>query len=216
MGTVPIGLARDLKRRLRLRQGVETGTYTGRGARLLSDVFASVTTIERSEDLAREAAAALLHEPIRVVQGDSREVLRPSREPTFYFLDGHWSGGRTAGEGDECPVLGELDAIAGGSADDCIVIDDARLFVQPPPPPHDPTQWPRLDDVERRLAHHWPGHVVVVAHDQIVAAPERAADLVHGFAAASLEAPARDRSRVRRLTRRLRKARRLVARRVGG
>jgi hypothetical protein len=216
MGTVPIGLARDLKRQLTLRHGVETGTYTGRGALLLSEVFASVTTIERSEDLARETAAALLREPIRVVQGDSRKVLRPSREPTFYFLDGHWSGGRTAGEGDECPVLDELDAIAGGSPDDCIVIDDARLFVQPPPPPHDPGQWPSIAEVESCLARHWPGHVVVVAHDQIVAAPERAAGVVHAFAAAPFQAPARDRSPMRRLTRKLRKARRLVARWPGG
>ena len=77
MGTVPTSLARDLKRRLKIRHGVETGTYTGGGALLLSDVFRSVTTIELSEELAFEATAVLRYEPIRVIQGDSRDILLP-------------------------------------------------------------------------------------------------------------------------------------------
>jgi hypothetical protein len=205
VGTVPVSLARHLKRRLQLRGAVETGTYTGGGALLLSDVFPSVTTIELSEDLAAETTAVLRHEPIRVIQGDSRDVLRPSGEPTFYFLDGHWSAGRTAGEGDECPVLGELDAIAGGHADDCIVIDDARLFLESPGSALSEHGWPSLEEARARLLQYWPGHVVVVAHDQIVAVPRRAADLAERFASGPTEVARRDRHPVRRLMRALRK-----------
>src|SRR5437764_32289 len=67
---------------------------------------------------------------VELVQGDSREVLAGLRDPglaTLYFLDGHWSGGETAGREAECPVLPELAAIAGGHPDDCVVVDDARL-----------------------------------------------------------------------------------------
>jgi len=207
MGTVPVTLARRLKRRLALRRAVETGTWAGGGALLLSDVFRDVTTIEVSEDVAQRAAVALSAESIRVVNADSRSVLHPSKVPSFYFLDGHWCGGSSGGEIDECPLLEELELIGGGHEDDCIVIDDARLFVDPPPPPHRPEQWPSLAEIEERLRKHWPHHAVVVAHDQIVAVPSRAADIAERFAASPFEPPRRERNLVRRA---LRKARRLV------
>jgi hypothetical protein len=206
MGTVPVGLARNLKRRLGLERAVETGTWAGGGALLLSDVFRDVTTIELSEEIATRAAEVLAREPIEVVQGDSRDILRPSTTPTFYFLDGHYMGGTVAAE-DQCPVLDELAAIAGGHDDDCIVIDDARFFVAPPPPPSPPEKWPTLAEIEERLKLHWPRHSMVVAHDQIVVVPERAADLAGRFAAAPFQQPRRERNLFRRG---LRKARRLI------
>jgi hypothetical protein len=211
VGTVPASLARDLKRRLEIGCGVETGTYTGGGALLLSDIFGSVTTIELSEELASEAAAVLRFEPIRVIQGDSRDVLRPSTQPTFYYLDGHWSGGRTAGEGVECPLLGELDAISGGHADDCIVIDDARLFVDSRGSRVNEYGWPSLDEVRERVARYWPEHAVVLGHDQIVVVPAQAADLAEAFASRPAEVPGRDQHPIRRLKRALRKLQRLLA-----
>jgi hypothetical protein len=214
VGTVPTNLARSLKRRLGLARAVETGTWVGNGALLLSDVFPEVETIELSPEVAASARETLAREAtIALREGDSRTLLAPSSRPTFYFLDGHWCGGATGGVDAECPVLDELDAVAGGHPDDVLVIDDAALFVEPPPPPHRPEDWPSLAEVEERIGRHWPGHVVVVAHDQIVAVPERARDLAEAWAAAPFEPPERDRSLATRV---LRKRWQLAARRRSG
>jgi hypothetical protein len=205
MGTIPAPLVRSLKRRLGLVRAVETGTWVGGGALLLADAFDDVTTIELSPEVAARAREILAREPVTVLEGDSRTLLRPSMEPTFYFLDAHWCGGITGGAEAECPVLQELDAIAGGSPDDVIVIDDAKLFVEPPPPPHRAEDWPTLAEVEERIARHWPGHGVTVAHDQIVAVPARAADLIADWSSQPFVPPQRDRNPVRRALRRVKR-----------
>jgi hypothetical protein len=184
---MPQQLARDLRDRLGLVRAIETGTYRGRGTRLLADVFPRVTTIEVAPQLARAAAQSLASLPhVEVVGGSSADVmptLIDEAQPTLYWLDGHWSGGETGGAGDECPVIAELAAIAKGHPDDCILIDDARLFLAPPPPPHAADQWPTYRQVEDAILSARPAHRIVVAHDVIIAVPERAADLAAAFAA---------------------------------
>jgi hypothetical protein len=183
---VPQELARALRDRLGLVRAIETGTYRGRGTRLLAEVFRSVVTIEVSPTLARAAAASLGKLPhVRVEQGSSRDVLPllvDAAQPTLYWLDGHWSGGATGGADDECPVLAEIDAIAKGHADDCILIDDARLFLAPPPPPHHADQWPTYREIEDAVRATRPDHHVIVAHDVVVAVPSAAADIAAEFA----------------------------------
>jgi len=163
-----------------------------------------VVTIEVSEELARAAAASLADRPgVEVRHGTSRDVLPkvvdPS-EPALYWLDGHWSGGITGGKDDECPVLAELEGIATGHPDDVILIDDARLFLAPPPAPHDPAQWPDVGQLVEAIAAAKPGHRVVVAHDIVVAVPDRAVDLAASFAHG---APPKGESLARRLANRL-------------
>ncbi len=101
--------------------------------------------------------------------------------PTLWFLDGHWSGGPTAGEQDECPVMAELDALRGAHPDDVILIDDARLFAAPPPPPHDPLQWPTLAGIFDLLRDVRPDSHVTMLADLIICVPPRAKDLVDAF-----------------------------------
>ena len=127
-----MGLARELRALLGLSRACETGTFHGEGAEALSRVFPSVVTVELSEELHTRAKARLRAKPnISFVLGDSRHVLPrlvdPS-VPTFWFLDGHWSDGPTAGGDAQCPVMAEIRALASGHPNDCIVIDDARLF----------------------------------------------------------------------------------------
>lgn len=185
MGVLPQELARDLRDRLGLERAIETGTYRGAGALILASVFPEVVTIELDEELHRRAAERLSRHPgITAVQGSSRVQLGPlvdPRRPTLYWLDGHWSGGITAGAEDECPVLDELAAIAAGHPDDCILIDDARLFVEPPPPPHDPAQWPSLEEIQAAIRTARPDHHLAVLHDVVVAVPRRACDLADRF-----------------------------------
>lgn len=185
MPSIDEELAKSLRQSLSLERAVETGSYLGEGARRLAASFAQVITIELSEEFAGKARANLCDVPhAEVVQGHSAKVLGrlPKGVPTLWFLDGHWSGGATAGAEDECPVLEELAAIAGGSPDDVVVIDDARLFAAAPPPPHDPKQWPELVAVMDRLRELWPQHHVTLLNDQVVAVPRRAKAALDAYA----------------------------------
>jgi hypothetical protein len=185
MGQVPADLAAELRDQLRLRRAVETGTYSGEGARRLAAIFDSAVTIELSRELWESARRSQADVPnLELRHGHSSEelpaVVDPSL-PTLYFLDGHWSGGPTAGEEQECPVLDELQAISAGHPDDCIFIDDARLFTAPPPPPHDPRHWPTLIEVIDAIRAARPDNHVTVLADQVIGVPKRAKPAVDRF-----------------------------------
>ncbi len=135
---------------------VETGTYQGDTTRWASAHFDTVHTIERSEPLYQRFG-----EPLSKIGnvvphlGDSRSILprilkNIGERRAVYWLDGHWSGGITAGESDECPLAGELACLA-ERVHDIILIDDARLFLAAPPPPHNPAQWPTISEIIRSL-----------------------------------------------------------------
>jgi hypothetical protein len=185
MGGVPGGLAGELRDALGLVRAVETGTYHGGTTRELAQLFGDVVTIELSVELHREAVASFEGIPqITALQGDSGKLLPSLADPTvatLWFLDGHWSGGPTAGHESECPVLAEIAALAAGHTDDCVLIDDARLFAAPPPPPHDPQQWPTLIEVFDALRGSHPQHHVTVLADLMIAVPARAKPIVDRF-----------------------------------
>jgi hypothetical protein len=187
MGTVDLPLAADLRRRLGLRRAVETGTFRGGTARRLATVFPEVVTIELSVDLHRSAQAALRDTPrVRALQGHSVARLGELTDPdlpTLYYLDGHWSGGATGGSDDECPVLAEIAAIAAGHPDDCVIVDDARMFTSAPPPPHRAEQWPTLMEVVDAIRERHPDHLVTLLADQIVAVPSRARPALDDYGA---------------------------------
>ena len=136
---------------------VETGTFQGETTRWAANHFATVHTIERAESLyfvQRDSLARL--RGVTPHLGDSREVLPGvvsalGQQRAVYWLDGHWSGGNTAGEGDECPVIDELACLSERS-EDIILIDDARLFLCAPPSPHDSSQWPTIADIVMHVA----------------------------------------------------------------
>lgn len=185
MGTVDLALAADLRDRLGLRRAVETGTFRGGTARSLATVFPEVVTIELSQEIHRAAELALRDTPrVRALQGHSASRLGELTDPavpTLYYLDGHWSGGATGGAGDECPVIAELAAMGAGSPDDCVIVDDARLFTSAPPPPHRPEQWPTLMEVIDALRERHPDHVVTLLNDQVIAVPSRARPAVDAY-----------------------------------
>jgi predicted O-methyltransferase YrrM/ubiquinone/menaquinone biosynthesis C-methylase UbiE len=128
---------RDLAGRLGIRAFVETGTYLGGTAATASDIFEVVHTIELSAELAEQARARLaVRKNVRVYQGDSSDllpqILKEIRSPVLFWLDGHWSTGRTARGKVNTPILGELRAIKeSGLKDAVILIDDLRLFGKP-------------------------------------------------------------------------------------
>jgi hypothetical protein len=187
MGTVDKRLAADLRDRLKLRRAVETGTFRGLTARSLASLFEGVITIELSGPLHERATTLLRDLPeVETVHGDSAEVLGAIASagiPTFYFLDGHWSGGPTEGVENQCPLLAEIAAIGPGCPDDCMVIDDARLFTAAPPPPHNTAQWPALVEVFDAIRSQRPDHVVTLLADQIIAVPQRAQPAIDTYSA---------------------------------
>jgi len=200
MGTIDRKLAADLRDQLRLRRAVETGTFRGITARSLASLFDRVITIELSASLHEQATIGLGDLPqVEAVHGDSVEVLGAiarSDVPTLYFLDGHWSGGATEGVENECPVLEEIAAIGTGHPNDCMLIDDARLFTAAPPPPHDPAHWPTIIDVFDAIRSQRPGHMVTLLADQIIAVPPQAKPAIDSYNARLHTRPVSVHSRV--------------------
>lgn len=189
----PIDLITDLKAACSLRRAVETGTYLGGGSRELARVFEEVVTVELSRELAARAQEWLPEVPnVKLLQQDSRDALRALANPevpTLYFLDGHWSGGPTAGEESECPVMAEVDALVSGGEEDCVIIDDARLFACPPPPPHDPSQWPTLIELFDELRRLGDARHVTLVSDYVISVPHRAKGIVDVWGATLLASP---------------------------
>jgi hypothetical protein len=153
---IPQQIAIDLARLNGSTVFVETGTNHGATTRWAAEHFPVVHTIERAEslyNLHRNELAAI--RGVTPHFGDSREILPHivkalDAQRAVYWLDGHWSGGETAGEQDECPLLDEL-ACLSSRGEDIILIDDARLFLCAPPPPHRPSDWPTIPEIVNSL-----------------------------------------------------------------
>ena len=163
MGLVNSGIPRDIVEQLaeisRAEVFVETGTFQGATTRWAANVFDEVHTIELAQQLYDQHHAELAAiQGVRPYLGDSATLLPQivselSTRPAVFWLDGHWSGGETAGEDNECPLLAELECIA-GRRQDIVLIDDARLFLCAPPKPHRPEQWPTLAEILRIFERH--------------------------------------------------------------
>jgi hypothetical protein len=182
MGLADFGLPRDLVEFLagayQLGNFFETGTYYGESSAWAAERFATVTTVERAPILFSIARLKLgRYRNIKMEFGDSRAILEqvvPALPPTLFWLDAHWSGGQTAGQGDaECPLLDELRLIAPDLDRHFVLIDDARLFAMPPPPPCTAEAWPTLTEIFDVLrATHQP--YIAICRDVIVAVPAHA------------------------------------------
>ncbi len=146
----PVREVEWIKAHLDLDVFIEGGTYKGHTASRMAAVFEHVFTIERHDQLHREARAKYPIDNITFLHGDTRDHLShllQNHGKCLIWLDAHWSGLGTHGEDDECPLLEELALIFASSAQPVILIDDARLFTAPPPPPHKLSAWPSLDQV---------------------------------------------------------------------
>jgi hypothetical protein len=156
MGIVTLGIPQQIAIELARLNGstvfVETGTFHGSTARWASNHFEIVHTVERSESLYNLHSNELAQiKGVTPHLGDSRDILPQIVRDIYgqravYWLDGHWSGGETAGEYDESPLLDELGCLS-SRTEDIILIDDARLFLCAPPLPHNPSQWPTISDI---------------------------------------------------------------------
>lgn len=179
--SVDVELIEALRRRLPLSVFLETGTYKGETTLAAARHFPRVITVELSPEMYEFAAGRLdaLHNVERIL-GSSPDTLRRlspmlGTQSVVYWLDAHWCGEATAGAAAECPLLDELDAIGTLNDRSVILIDDARLFLAPPPAPHQVSQWPQLSDITRALDRLSAVHRLWVINDVLVFAPETVA-----------------------------------------
>jgi hypothetical protein len=175
---------------------VETGTLRGATAAWASQHFRRVWTIEASARLHVEAQQRhASRRNVEFVLGDSRRalprVLGELDGPAIFWLDAHWSGRATHGTDDQCPLIEEIAEIDASPHPAYLLIDDARLFLAPPPASHRVDQWPNIAQVLAALVR-GAARYVVVTEDVIVAVPPeaRAAVIAH-----CQEVQARERAR---------------------
>lgn len=182
MGSVRFGVPRDLvcwmRDRYRPRVFVETGTHRAETTVWAAGIFERVYTIEGFAPLHDEAVRQ--HGQLRNVRflcGDSRtllhEVVREIDEPAIFWLDAHWCGPDTHGWEAECPVIAEIEAIARSRVAHFVLVDDARLFLAPPPLPHQAAHWPDLGALCRALSP-VPGDRYVFVHEDVLGAVPKA------------------------------------------
>ena len=156
---------------------VETGTYKGKTTRWAAQQFDIVHTVEKAApffDRYHEELEQLGN--VHTYFGDSRDVLSAivdelEDDSAVFWLDGHWSGGLTAGSDDECPLLDELDIIK-HRRNDIIMIDDARLFLAAPPEGFDPNQWPSIFDIAKVMGDNISDYAIEIFHDTIFLGPK--------------------------------------------
>jgi hypothetical protein len=80
-------------------------------------------------------------------------------------------GEGTYGENKECPIIEEIEIINRSEYEQFIFIDDARLFLSPPPPPHEIEQWPDINLVLSTLSSAKTHRYIVIIEDVIIAVP---------------------------------------------
>ena len=177
------GLIRFLQSKYALRDFVETGTFRGGGTAFAATVFPSVTTIEVKAEYYEATSARLKDTGARFILGDSRaelpKVVAGLPGPALFWLDGH-SGGGHFGSADDCPLMEELAAIADSEHEHFVLIDDARAFLAPPPPPFDPDKWPELAEVLTVIRRRTPYYCVAIL-DTLFCVPPAAKGDIRAF-----------------------------------
>lgn len=181
----PENLVLSLRDKLGIEIFVETGTYIGNTTRWAAGNFKKVITIELSQlhfDMAYRKLVP--YENITRFHGSSPRVLSDLisgglSKKCMFWLDAHWCGDGTAKDNSECPLLEELDVISKiGKLEGLIMIDDARLFIEPPPPPLCPKEWPNLKVIEDKL--NSMSCISMVTEDVIFAVDTAKADILNG------------------------------------
>ena len=182
-------LVAALQSKIPLRVFVETGTFQGDTVAALTSCFDKVFSIEASPMLWTEAAKRFAADPrVQLLQGNSPEKLRELHSElqglgTLYWLDAHWCvAADTSREPSQCPLLEELQAIGKLNNASVVLIDDARLFLAPPPAPHEISQWPGFHQIVSRLLSMSSTHTLMVVNDVIAFFPEQAGAAVRSYA----------------------------------
>ena len=114
---------------------IETGTYTGHMVFGVLNEFREIYSIELDPTLAEKARMRFMgYRHVHLIEGDSGqvlpEILKKISEPCLFWIDAHYSKGKTARGELDTPIAQELNCILGreGSERDVLLIDDARSY----------------------------------------------------------------------------------------
>jgi molybdopterin converting factor small subunit len=189
--SIDVKLVAAIRETLPIDVFVETGTFEGEAVARLRGEFEELHSIELADDYYNAAAERFGgDEAVRLHHGDSPVVLasleKVLRErAVLYWLDAHWcAADGTAGEKSQCPLLAELASIGELNERSAILIDDARLFLAPPPAPHEIGDWPRFQQILQRLSALNASHEIMVVNDVIAFFPPAARSAVSEYARA--------------------------------
>lgn len=151
---------------------VETGTFRGGTPWELKDLFRKIYSIEVQPQLGALAKERFSKfDYIEICIGDSAEMLREIVKqvdgPSFFFLDGHYSGGVTGRGTSDCPIWGELDAISKEMSHPYfIIIDDARCFGKD-------DGYPSVGEISAYVKEHMDGFRLHIENDFIWLTPSQ-------------------------------------------
>ncbi len=182
MGIVFTGFPKDLglklSRKFDINILVETGSYFGDTALWASNYFVKVYTIEKSKKFYSVVKSKVKNKKnILLIFGDSgkelSKIVPEIKDRCIYWLDAHWSLGGTSGRTYQCPLIEELNNINKQGKHAFIFIDDARLFLSPPPKPLSIKQWPDISKIINIL-NEIPSRYIIVFQDVIICVPEYA------------------------------------------
>lgn len=172
------GLLEMLARSLPLTAFVETGTFKGDTLEIAARYFTELHSVEMSEELHRAATKRFRGRPgMHLALGDSPDFLRQHREDfasraVLYWLDAHWCcADDTAGSDSQSPLLEELQAIGSLHSSSVLLIDDARLYLSPPPEPHRLADWPDFHELVQALLKLSQDHRLMVYNDVVIFYP---------------------------------------------
>lgn len=113
---------------------IETGTYKGDMIESQKNNFVLLYSIELGSMLAKRARKRFSRQShVHIYQGDSAKllgrILTNVGKPCIFWLDAHYSGGVTAKNTQNTPIMAELKVILSSKKlHHIILIDDARLF----------------------------------------------------------------------------------------
>jgi hypothetical protein len=172
-----------LKKQFALRTFVETGTFQGGTSVWAASHFEQVITVENSRAIFEKTVAKHGGVPnIKFLFGHStatlREIVPTLDSPALFWLDSHWCLGESYGEQDECPLLEEITIINSSPLEHFLLIDDARLFIAPPPTPLQIDAWPPIDQVTATIQAGASQKYIAIYEDVIIAVPQKARQLV--------------------------------------
>lgn len=153
---LPGPVVSKLRREFRINYFFETGTSKGDATELAAIMFDKVFTCDIDPEAINAAHLRLAdYDNVQIKYMPSPDfitlVKRQLDQPIMWWLDAHWSGGPVK-PGTECPLLSELAAIGGLNGHSVLLIDDANYMTAPPPKPHNPAQWPTIDQVHAAIA----------------------------------------------------------------
>jgi len=183
MGAISFYIEEDLLKLLTgllpLTAFVETGTFRGDTLAIAGKYFSELHSVEMSRELYDAASDRFRGQSgLHLHLGNSPDFLREHREDfssraVLFWLDAHWcSADATAGSDSQSPLPGELQAIGSLHPSSVLLIDDARLYLSPPPEPHRLADWPDFHEIILSLLALSPEHRLMVYNDIVILYPQ--------------------------------------------